>query len=393
MSRSRKTLPRYLAHSSGKGRAVWNGPTGRREKILPGDFNSLESLQAFARLQLELASAPEMPAPSTNGPTVVEILAPYIRHATAYYGPGSELRMIKDAIKVVRQHYGPDAVAGFGPKKLAAVREAFIRKGWTRGYINRQVGKIVRCFKWAAGEELIPVVVYHGLKTMAPLRRGHCEAREPEPRQPADPAHVAAALPFLKPHVRAIVELLRCTGMRPGEVCRMTIEQIDRTGSLWTYCPALHKNEHRGQHRTISLGATAQAIIDAHLDGRAIGDKEPLFSPRRQRDERSVELRAKRKSKVQPSQVNRRVAKPKRPPGERFTPMALGKAVVSACEKAGVPGWTPYQLRHLKGAELREKFSLEHVRAALGHSHASMSAHYARGADAALAAEVAATAG
>lgn len=254
MSRSRKTLPRYLAHSSGKGRAVWNGSTGRREKILSGDF----------------------------------------------------------------------------------------------------------------------VMVYHGLKTMAPLRRGHCEARESEPRQPADPAHVAAALPFLKPHVRAIVELLRCTGMRPGEVCRMTMEQIDRTGSLWTYCPTLHKNEHRGQHRTISLGATAQAIIHAHLDGRAICEKEPLFSPRRQRDERSVELRAKRKSKVQPSQVNRRVETPKRPPGERFTSMALGKAVESACEKAGVPGWTPYQLRHLKGAELREKFSLEHVRAALGHSHASI---------------------
>ena len=46
MPRSRKALPRYLAHFSGTGRAVWNCPTGRREKILPGDFNPPESHQA-----------------------------------------------------------------------------------------------------------------------------------------------------------------------------------------------------------------------------------------------------------------------------------------------------------------------------------------------------------
>ena len=72
MSRTRKLLPRYLSHPSGRGRAVWNDPTGRREKMLPGEFNSPESLQAFAKLQLELASSPEMPARTSNGPTVVE---------------------------------------------------------------------------------------------------------------------------------------------------------------------------------------------------------------------------------------------------------------------------------------------------------------------------------
>lgn len=407
MARPRKVAARYLKHASGRARALWNDSTGRRVRLLPGPFNSPESLEAFGKLQLELASSPEMPAQGLEGPTVIEVLAAYRRHAEAYYGHGSELSMINDALKTVRQLYGTDPIANFGPRKLAAVRESFLRrtyealaedgskihKTWSRSYVNRQIGKIVSAFKWAAAEELIPVSLYHGLKTMAPLRRGHCEARESEPRQPANPAHVAAAIPFLRPHVRAIVELLRCTGMRPAEVCRMSLGEIDRTGDVWSYRPTRHKNAHRGQHRIVALGAAAQAIINAHLDGRALGDSDPLFSPRRQRDERSAELRAKRKSKVQPSQINRRVDKPKRPPGEWFTPMAVGHAVTSACEKAQVPRWTPYQLRHLKGAELRERFSLEHVRAALGHSHASMTAHYAKGADAKLAAEVAATAG
>ena len=84
MARPRKVLPRYLSHPSGKARVVWTFPFGRREKMLPGGFNSPECLQGFARFQLELASSPEKPAPSAKGPTVVEILAPYLRHATGY---------------------------------------------------------------------------------------------------------------------------------------------------------------------------------------------------------------------------------------------------------------------------------------------------------------------
>lgn len=76
-------------------------------------------------------------------------------------------------------------------------------------------------------------------------------------------------------------------------------------------------------------------------------------------------------------------------PGVWFTAEGLGHAVAKAC----VTPWTPYQLRHLVAAELREKFSLEHVRAALGHSHASMSAHDAKGADLKLTEEVASRAG
>ena len=257
----------------------------------------------------------------------------------------------------------------------------------------RQVATVIRAVKWAVGEELAPPSVYQALKALAALRRGHCEAPEPEPRLPADPAHVAAALPFLPPHVRAIIELLRCTGMRPAEVCRMRLGEIDRTGDVWTYRPAKHKNEHRGKHRAVSLGKDAQAILNAHLEGRPVGDAEPLFSPRRQREDRFAAIRVKRKTRVQPSQKDRAKKKPKRTPGELFRSTSVGNAVAKACKKAGVPRWSPYQLRHLKGAELRERFSLEHVRAALGHSHASMTAHYAKGADGKLAAEVAAAVG
>jgi len=398
MPQPRKTLPRYLKHASGKGRIVWTDPAGvRREKMLPGPFNSPESLSAFARLQLELAVSP---APvlrvTARGPTVAEVLVPYLRFVEAYHAGSHELKTIKYALTPVRELYALTPAADFGPLALKAVREAYVRLGWARSYCNRQVGRVIRAFKWAAAEEIVPATVYQALKTLAPLRAGKTDAPESAARQPAVPANVEKTMPHLPPHVRALVELLRITGMRPSEACRMTLGQIDRSGPLWKYEPTRHKLSHKGKGRLLLLGETAQAVIVAHLGGRVLGPDEPLFSPRRQRQEIDAEKRSKRvakRARIQPSQVCRKKAGAVRLPGEWYTAASVGRAVQRACELAEVPTWYPYQLRHLVGAELREKFSLEHVRAALGHSHASMSAHYAKGADLKLAAEVAAQAG
>lgn len=381
MPRPKKTAVRYLKHPCGRARALWNDATGARVRMLPGAFDSPESLQAFARLQLEVASSPAMPKPSANGPTLVEVLSPYLRFAGEYYGESAELEAIKSALKTARELYGSESVADFGPRRLASVREAFVQKGWARQYCNRQVAKIIRAMKWAVAEELVPAAIYQALKALAPLRRGHTPATETQPRLPANPEHVATTLPFLPPHVRAIVELLRATGMRPAEACRMSLEQIDRMGTLWIYRLKSHKNAHRGHHRNITLGANAQTLLSAYLEGRTIGDAEPLFSPKRQRAERSVKT-----WKPKPNKSGRIL-------GDFYTVPALGRAITVGAKKAGVSLWSAYQLRHLKGAELLEKFSLKHVRATLGHANAVMSRLYTKGADALLAAEVAAKVG
>ena len=390
MPNPRKSLPRYLKHSSGKARIVWTDSAGtRREKVLPGAYDSPESREAFARLQLELATSPAAPAKlsvTDTGPTIAEVFLAYLKHATSYYGKTTELRTIKEALRIVRELYGFTPAGEFGPKALAAVRESFIRRRWARAYINRQMGRVTRAFKWAAAEELLPVTVFQALKTLATLRAGKSDAKESEARTPAD---VEATLPHLTPHVREMIELLRATGMRPGEACRMTLGQIDRSKELWVYTMAKHKTAHKGKSRVVVLGPAAQEILVRHLGVKVLGPEDPVFCPSRQRDERYEAMRAARKSKVTPSQVCRKKATAKRLPGRWFHPEAVCHAVHKACETAGIAKWSPYRLRHLRGAELREKFSLEHVRAALGHSHASMTAHYAQGADATLASEVA----
>jgi len=262
-------------------------------------------------------------------------------------------------------------------------------KGWNRNNCNAMTKRIVRMFKWAASQELIPATVYQSLKTLDPSKAGHTVAPESQHRQPANPADVEATILHLTPHLKPLVKLLRLTGARPAEIAAMTLEQIERTGEVWIYRPVKHKTASRGQHRIIALGHAAQSAIKSHLEISPCKDHEALFSPRRQHTERSAKLRKDRKTRVQPSQSARKKPKPKRAPGEFFTPSSISHGVKHAAKRAGVPHWFPYQLRHLRAAELRQQLGLEHARASLGHSQLSMTGHYSAMADEKLAIEAA----
>ena len=53
------------------------------------------------------------------------------------------------------------------------------------------------------------------------------------------------------------------------------------------------------------------------------------------------------------------------------------QAVERACCKAGVPKWTPGQLRHNAGTKIRRKYGIEAARLVLGHQSASTTEIYA----------------
>ncbi len=417
MARPRKLTPRYLEHKkSGQGRLVWTDSAGiRHEKLLPGPFESSESLRAKARLELELSISPTRTITDSKGITVVEVLLAFVEHAKRYYvdpdgEPTKELLVLKYAIKPVRELYAHKPAAEFGPLALKAVRKQMIDAGLSRALINRRIGAVKRIFRWAVGEELLPSNVYEALRAVAGLERGRTEAREAEPVGPVDDATVDATLPHLPRHVRAMVELIRHTGMRPGEVCTMTLNQIER-GAEWMYRPTRHKTAYQGKERSIPLGPNARAVLATFLGGRVLEPDAPIFSPRRAREERFEQMRANRKSKVQPSQESRKKAKPKRMPMERYIPEAISHAVAVACDKAfpppapiarqeGEPAskwstrlteeeqaelrewqqrhrWHPYQLRHSYATKVRKDHGLEAAQVLLGHSRADVTQIYA----------------
>ena len=84
-----------------------------------------------------------------------------------------------------------------------------------------------------------------------------------------------------------------------------------------------------------------------------------------------------RKSRVQPSQVDRSKPDARRKPGERYVAFSIRQCIGRACEKAGIPAFHPHQIRHTAATEIRKKFGIELARATLGHSSAVTSEIYA----------------
>lgn len=347
-----------------------------------GRHDSPESRAEYDRLIAEwLTNGRRLPV-ATPGPgsdlSVNEMLLAYLGFADSYYAkngrPTKEPEDIRYAIRPVRQLYGHTLARDFGPLALKAVRKAFIDAGLCRNEVNKRVGKVVRAFKWAVSEEMVPPSVHHGLKAVAGLRRGRADVRESKPVKPVPDAFVDAIRPFVARQVWAMVELQRLSGMRPGEVVTMRTLDLDTSGKVWSYTPESHKTEHHGRPRHIHLGPRAQAILRPWLRAER---SAWLFSPAEATAERRAGMRARKKTAVQPSQRDRSKTKPRKIPGELYTVESYRRAIAYGCTKAGVPKWHPHQLRHNAATQLRREFGLDVARAVLGHSSPAVTQIYA----------------
>ncbi len=195
-------------------------------------------------------------------------------------------------------------------------------------------------------------------------------------------ALVERTLPYLLPIVADMVRLQLVTGARPGEVCALRPCDIERPWKviegieMWLYKLDTHKTDWRGHHRWIPLGPQAQALLASYLE------RDPhayCFSPAEARAAWEATKRAVRKSKVPPSQQDRRKARPKRQPGSRYTTQSYGKAIASACKRNKLPHWSPNQIRHEVLERIESAYAQEAARCVAGHTTPTTTAVYARG--------------
>ena len=264
MPAAKNKVPSYTRHKA-SGRAVVR--IHGRDHYL-GPYGSPESHEHYARL---IAQWQAKPAPSVNsrahsGPqSINELLLAYAEFARGYYTkdgkPNNEFNLLRYAMRVLKSLYGHSRAADFGPKDLKAIQQHLVGRGLSRSYINGQVNRIKRIFKWAVGEELVTPSVHHGLQAVLGLRRGRSQARETQPIRPVPDAYVDAVLAFVAPPVAAMIRLQRLTGMRSGELVLMRACDIDMSGEVWLYRPSDHKNQWREQSKIIPLGPKAQDLL------------------------------------------------------------------------------------------------------------------------------------
>jgi integrase len=436
-------VPTYRRHKqSGQAIVTLADGLGQRRDVLLGKYGTAESRTEYLRVIAEWESSgrrlPSVGAPA--GITVNEVLLAYWNFAERYYRkndrPTKQLDRIRLALRPVRELYGHTLATDFGPKSLKAIRDRMVHlpcghcqgsgqlrkprrkdrrsgntgtvcgrcqgqgaRGWARKHINTAIGCIKRVFKWAVAEELVPAAVFQGLQAVEGLRKGRTEARETKPIRPVAEEHVQAVLPALTKPVRAMVQLQQLTGMRPGEVIILRPCDVDRSpGRTWIYRPGSHKTEHHDITRVVILGPRAQAILAPFLlrDPGAY-----CFSPRDALAEVRQRQRQARKTRVQPSQQDRRKRRPRRQAGEHYSTDTYGNAIerailavnkaricetckapgaqepCEACRAQQVPYWHPNQLRHAKATEIRREAGLDAARAVLGHRSAQITEVYA----------------
>src|SRR5262249_13059537 len=150
------------------------------------------------------------------------------------------------------------------------------------------------------------------------------------------------------------------------EVMGMRAIDLYMSRPVWAYRPASHKNKHRGLERVIFLGPQAQEVIKPFLTT----DLEAyLFSPRAYVEAMRRRRAEQRKTKRTPSELRgRRRATPGRVPAACYNRRSYRVAIVRACRKAGVPAWSPLQLRHTAATAIRARYGVEAAKVILGHT-------------------------
>lgn len=333
--------------------------------------------------------------------TLEDLCVCYLEYAKDYYDK-RDYGNIKLVVQTTLQLYKSLDADSFSSTEFKTIREQFasekVRRTRSRQYVNKCMACLIRMFSWCTGEGLVKPDVVAVLREIPSLRKGKTKIPESAKSQMKSKlvpqAIVDATLPNLPDTVADMVRLQQLLGCRPGELCGIKPAMIDRTSEIWSIGLDEHKTEHHDHERTIYVGPRAQAILLKYLDRPAA---TYCFSPK----EAMAQHRAKKTANrtTPPNQGNRsgynqcsRGGAAKARYNDQYNTASYGHSISRAC-KATWPApegldaeqtrqwhakhrWTPHQLRHAAGQEIRTQFSLEHVAAVLGHADIETSKIY-----------------
>ena len=288
-----------------------------------------------------------------TSPTALAVLVPlYIAHARVYYrrrdgSPTREHLNCSSALSSFVRHATPAFdLARIDRRTVRGWMDALILEDLSRGYINASLARLRRFVRWAVDQDSVPAAVLAELAAVRSLPAHRSAARETEPVRAAELDQVRAVLAFMPATARDVCQLLILTGARLSEILEARNRDVveDAAGVL-RLSPAQHKTAHRGRSRDIPLNEAALAIIARYR--RPLLPLEPLFPPVGE---------------------GRRASR---------SPDSVRAAIRRACNRAGVPAWTPHQLRHAVAQVIRDRDGLDAACALLGHASVDMTEHYA----------------
>jgi integrase len=346
-----RRVPKYCLHRS-SGRAYVTDPASGREVYFPGVYDSGVSVAAYeAWVRDYLARGPADSARAAGGAkglTVAGLWDAFLDHAEAYYRkhdqPTSAVNNFRRGAVWCLDAWGALPAAEVTPLRLRALRDAMVAHGLNRSTVNKYLGAVRHCWRWAVAEELVPPSVLEGLRAVPNFPRGR-GAKETPRVPPVPEALLEQTLPILEAHVRALAVFQAATGCRPGEAVCLRPCDLERAVTPWLYTPWTWKTEHKGGERRIWVGPRARAAVLPYLDACATPESWAFPSPRF--------------------------------PGQHLAEASYWGHLARACRRHGLPHFTPNQLRHLRGTTARREGGLEAAQAVLGHEDIGTTQIYA----------------
>ncbi|MCO6043127.1 hypothetical protein NG895_04350, partial [Aeoliella sp. ICT_H6.2] len=233
-------VPPYCLHKP-SGRAIVK-VTGRI--IYLGRYDSEESHDNYARIVADLLAGRPItrPTPSRGEPeptprlTIADLASRYLQHVEGYYRKEgkqtSEVHAIRRALEFLRVNHSELQAAAFGIGDLKVVRQAIVDSGVSRSTVNRYSSRILRAFKWAATEELVPATVHASLAVLPGLKAGRTEAQETAPVESVDVEIVDATLPHLPEVVGDGLPGVGDPALGEGELTRRQGDGLEGAESL-----------------------------------------------------------------------------------------------------------------------------------------------------------------
>ena len=288
------------------------------KRVYHGVAGTPEANRNYQRFVHNLTKEPSLsPLPDTGANTgtsgggndvlVAELCDVFLKYAVKAKSP-SDYSNYKTACEGLLRYAG-STTAEFDAFLLLQVQSGFVEADYARTHCNKLINFCVHIFKWGEVRRLVPPGKSIQLQAVEPLRNG--ATRETEERTEVPDEMIERTLPFLLPVYRAFVRILRSTGARPSEICRMKIVDIDRDDhDAWVYKPKHHKTARSGKRRIIAFGKEEQAILLPYLS------KEPnatVFAPLDAVSEHKKMQADMRKTPIPPSQQTRAAYRKRHP--------------------------------------------------------------------------------
>jgi integrase len=338
--------------------------------IYLGAYGSPESKIAYTRFVAELKAdtAPYLPENKASV-TVQALVLSFLDHVKGTITSQSYGHH-RSAIRALLQLYGDDTHANnFTPSCLKLFRQELINsKRLCRTMVNNHTRRVVSMFTWGVEEGLVNPHTELALKAVKPLSEGYPGTFDHPEREDVPDDVIRRTVPFMSPTVQVMVKVQRQTGMRPGEVFKMRVGEIDRITDpeFWLYRLPKHKTQKKTKlKKVVPLSKFEQEWIAPYLENKS--PEAAVFSPNTAKAEQSKAKRVKPSSK------------------EFFNKDSYRNAVVDAINRANkelpnnekIPHWTPYQLRHSASSAMEiEEDGIDKAQALLGHTTPNTTARY-----------------